>query len=455
MLKAIGNALDAFTNFVWGTPLLILLVGGGVFLMLYSRFLPYRNIGHAFKILSGKYDDPNEPGEIPHYQALSSALSSTLGLGNIAGVAIAIHVGGPGAVFWMWVSAFVGVATKYFTCTLAIMYRGRDSAGRLQGGPMYVIREALGKPWLFLAFFFALAGMFGTLPAFQINQLTQIVREVVAIPNGLADAQHHFVFDLLFGLFVAAFIGYVIFGGIKRVGASAGRLVPLMVVMYLGATFYIIAVNLGEVPHVFGMIFTDAFTGKAVAGGFVGAMIIGVRQGAFSNEAGIGTAPMAHGAAQTREPVREGLVAMLGPFIDTLVVCSCTALAILLTGAWQADLNGVAMTNQAFEHSMGVAGPWLLILIVIFFSVSTMFTLWYYGAKCLGFLVGAEHQHWYRWLYLALVVGGSVVSVKAVVGLLTGFYGLMAIPTMIMTFLLAPRVVRASRDYFRRMAATA
>lgn len=449
MLKAIEQAFNAFTNFVWGTPLLVLLVGGGLFFVFYSRFLPYRHLRHAFKILKGDYDDPNEPGDIPHFQALSGALSGTLGLGNIAGVAVAIHAGGPGAIFWMWVTALVGVATKFFTCTLAIMYRGKDSEGNLQGGPMYVIREGLGKRWLPLAFFFALAAMFGTLPAFQINQLTQIVRDVVAYPYGLADAQHHFSFDLIFGLIMAGFIGYVIFGGVKRVGKAAGSVVPGMVLLYLGATIYIIAVNIGQLPQALSLIFTDAFTGKAVTGGLLGTVIIGVRQGAFSNEAGIGTAVMAHGAAQTSEPIREGLVAMLGPMIDTILVCSCTAFVIILTGAWQHDVNGVAMTNDAFQQSMGPFGAWLLVLIVVFFSVSTMFTFWYYGAKCLGFLIGAQNQHWYRWLYLALVVGGSVISVKAVVGLITGFYGLMAIPTVIMTLLLAPRVMYAARQYFR------
>ncbi|MGD8378085.1 MAG: alanine/glycine:cation symporter family protein [Gammaproteobacteria bacterium] len=450
MLKTIETALNAFTNFVWGMPLLVLLVGGGLFFVFYSRFLPYRHLRHSFKVLRGDFDDPNEPGDIPHYQALSGALSGTLGLGNIAGVAVAIHAGGPGAIFWMWVTALVGVATKYFTCTLSIMYRGTDSEGHLQGGTMYFIREGLGRRWYVLAAFFSLAGMFGTLPAFQINQLTQIVRDVVAVPYGLATAEHHFTFDFLFGLLMAGFIGYVIFGGVKRVGAMAGRLVPGMVILYLLATLFIIAVNIEHLPGAIALIFTDAFTGKAVAGGLVGTVIMGVRQGAFSNEAGIGTAPLAHGAAQTHEPVREGMVAMLGPLIDTIIVCTCTALVILLTGVWQTADNGVVLTDSAFQQAMGPFGAWLLTVIVVFFSVTTMFTFWYYGAKCLGFLIGAHNQHWYRYLYLALVVGGSVVSIKAVVGLLTGFYGLMAIPTMIATLMLAPKVMEATRDYFRR-----
>jgi len=451
MLEAVNNVLSAFPGYVWGTPLVVLLVGGGLFFVFYLRFLPYRHFRHALEILRGDYDDPNEPGDIPHYQALSSALSGTLGLGNIAGVAVAIHAGGPGAVLWMWITALVGVATKYVTCSLGIMYRGYDSNGDLQGGPMYVIREGLGRRWQPLAVFFCVAALFGTLPSFQINQLTQIVREVVAVPNGWASAQHHFTFDLIFGLVMAAFIAYVIFGGIRRVGITAGRLVPLMVVLYLVSTLFILVVNAGRIPHALDMIVADAFSGRAVAGGVLGVMAIGVRQGAFSNEAGIGTAVMAHGAAQTREPIREGLVAMLGPVIDTVIVCSCTALAILVTGAWRTSDNGVALTNSAFQQSMGPFGGWLLTVIVVFFSLSTMFTFWYYGAKCLGYLIGAHRQGWYRWFYLALVVGGSVVSVEAVVGLITGFYGLMAVPNMIATLRLSPRVAAASRDYFTRL----
>ena len=451
MLDAIDHALSAFTDYVWGTPLVVLLVGGGLFFVVYTRFIPYRHFGHALAILRGQYDDPEDPGDIPHYQALSGALSGTLGLGNIAGVAVAMHAGGPGAVFWMWVTALVGVATKFVSCSLSIMYRGYDSEGRLQGGPMYVIREGLGRRWQPLAVFFCVAALFGTLPAFQINQLTQIVRDVVAVPNGWTGPQHHFTFDLTFGLAMAVFIGYVIFGGVKRVGSTAGRLVPLMVLLYLAATVFILAANAAQIPHAIALIVTDAFSGKAIAGGALGVMAIGVRQGAFSNEAGIGTAVMAHGAAKTREPIREGLVAMLGPVIDTIIVCSCTALAILVTGAWHSSDNGVALTNNAFQQSMGPYGAWLLTLIVVFFSMSTMFTFWYYGAKCLGYLLGAHRQHWYRWLYLALVVGGSVISVKAVVGLITGFYGLMALPNMIATLRLSPRVVAAARDYFGRL----
>lgn len=447
----IDTLFNAFSNFVWGYLVLWLLLGAGFWLLIYSRGLAYRHFHHSFQLLTGRWDRHDDPGDITHFQALSAALSGTLGLGNIAGVAVAIFVGGPGAIFWMWLTGLLGVTIKFFTCSLAIMYRGRDSMGVLQGGPMYVIREGLPKRWYPLAVFFAVAAMFGTLPVFQVNQLTQIVRDVIAIPQGWAAADAHFGFDLGFGILVAFMVGVVIFGGISRVGFTAARIVPFMVLLYLAAAIWILIDNAGAVPAAFGLIFTDAFTGQAVAGGFLGALLIGVRQGAFSNEAGIGNESLAHGAARTQVPVREGLVAMIGPVVDTLIVCTATALVILVTGVWEIGTDsGVTMTAQAFESALGAFGPWLLVVLVVFFSVSTMFTFWYYGAKCLGFLIGAEKQHYYRWFYVLLVVVGSVLSIDAVVGLITGMYGLMAIPTVVSTVLLAPKVLAHARDYLGR-----
>jgi len=450
-MEAIAHFLDAFASLVWGAPLLVLLLGGGVFFVVYSRGLPYRSFRHAIEILGGRYDDPNEDGDVPHFQALASALSGTLGLGNVAGVAVAISVGGPGAVFWMWVSAIVGVTTKFFTCTLAVMYRGRDSADRVQGGPMYVVVEGLGRRWRPLAVFFCLAGLFGTLPVFQANQLTQIVRDVIFVPNGWV-GEDHFFFDLVFGTVVAALVAVVVFGGIRRIGAVAARLVPSMVLLYLGATVYILASHLSEIPGLLWLILKDAVTGEAAAGGAVGSVIVtGVRRGAFSNEAGIGTEAMAHGAARTNEPVREGLVAMLGPVVDTLIVCTCTALALLMTGVWRtSEATGVTLAAEAFDHAMPGFGPYFLTLIVFLLSGTTIFTFWYYGAKCLGFLVGAERGHYYRYVYVALVVAGAVFSLDAVLGLIDGMYALMAIPTMTSSLLLAPKVMHGAREYFHR-----
>ena len=452
-MQTVERVLVAFADFVWGTPLVVLLVGGGLFFLMFSRLLPYRYFHYGPLILSGRYDDPRADGDISHFGALSSALSGTLGLGNIAGVAVAIAIGGPGAVFWMWVSAVVGVATKFYTCSLAVMYRGPDSLGRLQGGPMYVIVHGLGRRWRPLAVLFSVAGLFGTLPVFQINQLVQILRDVVAVPSGWVTSEDPFGFNLAVGLTVAALVGAVIIGGIKRVGAVAGRLVPTMVLLYLAAVGYIMLQYYAEIPAALILIVTDAFTGQAAAGGAIGAVILtGIRRGAFSNEAGIGTEAMAHGAAKTGEPIREGLVAMLGPVVDTLIVCTCTALAILLTGVWQgAAASGITLTANAFELAMPGLGGYLLVTLVAFLSISTMITFWYYGAKCLGFLIGAEHQHWYRYFYTALIVVGAIGSLDAVIALIDGMYALMAIPTMTSALLLAPRVNTAARDYLARL----
>jgi AGCS family alanine or glycine:cation symporter len=317
----IESALTGFSAFMWGTPLVVLLVGGGLFFMAHSRLVPYGHFRHALEILRGDFDDPTQAGALPHYQALATALSGTLGLGNVAGVAVAITLGGPGAVFWMWVTAVVGVATKFHTATLAIMYRGRDSAGCLQGGPMYVIREGLGPRWWPLAHLFAVAGVVGTLPVFQVNQLVQIVRDTVAIPLGWTSAASHFGFDACAGVVIALAVLAVILGQIRRIGVVAGRLVPFMVGAYLAMTAAVLVGAAGEVPAAFALIFRDAVSGDAVAGGALGTVVLmGIRRGAFSNEAGIGTEALAHGAARTDEPVREGLVAMLGPVIDTLAV---------------------------------------------------------------------------------------------------------------------------------------
>ena len=447
MLATIDAALSAFSTFVWSNVLWLLLAAG-VFLFLFSRGLPYRHFGHALALLTGRFDARDDPGELTHFQALCAALSGTLGLGNIAGVAVAIAAGGPGAVFWMWLTALLGVGTKFFTCTLAVMYRGENSMGVVQGGPMYVIREGLPRRWHPLAVFFCVAALFGSLPVFQVNQLVQIVRDVVAVPAGWTSSDAHFGFDLLAGTLAALVVGGVIFGGVSRVGYAAARIVPAMVVVYLAAVGAVLVANAGAIPGTLARIVGEAFAVDAAAGGLLGTLLIGVRQGAFSNEAGIGTEALAHGAARTKVPAREGLVAMIGPVVDTLIVCTATALVILVTGvADSGEDNGVTLTARALEAGLGGFGPGLLVLLVAMFSISTMFTFWYYGAKCLGFLVGAERQDAYRWFYVALILFGAVVSVEGAVGLITGMYGLMAIPTVISTVLLAPKVMAHARTY--------
>ncbi|GAA6170029.1 alanine/glycine:cation symporter family protein [Sessilibacter corallicola] len=439
-----------FAAFMWGTPLIVLLVGGGLFFVIFSKGLPYRHFPHAINVLRGKYAKEGGEGQISHYQALTTALSGTLGLGNIAGVAIAISIGGPGAIFWMWVTAVVGVATKFYTCTLAVMYRGYDSNGQLQGGPMYVIREGLGKRWMPLAVLFALAGMCGALPVFQINQLVQIVRDAVAIPSGITTESNHLVFDLSLGIALSIVVWIVLIGNIQRIGKVTAALVPVMVVLYMIMTIVVLAVKADQIPNAFYLIFHHAFTPESAASGTLLTIILtGVRRGAFSNEAGIGTEAMAHGAAKTNEPVREGVIAMVGPVVDTLLVCTCTALVVLVTGAWQIEgSSGVTLTAQAFESVLPGFGAYLLTIMVLFLSLSTVFTFGYYGSKCLGFLIGANRQHYYIWMYTGLVILGATVSLTTVVNLIDAMYALMAIPTMVSTILLAGKVNQAAKRYF-------
>jgi alanine or glycine:cation symporter, AGCS family len=436
-----------FVELVWGTPLVVLLLGGGCFFLVLSRALPYRHLGHALGIMLGRYETPDQPGELTHKQALAAALSNTMGLGNVAGVALAIVAGGPGAIFWMWMSAVIGIATKFFTCSLGVMYRGADSLGQLQGGPMYVIREALPRGFYPLAIMFAVAGLVGTLPLFQANQLSALISDAVFSgnpPNWAAPAT---------GLVLAVVVGKVIFGGLPRVARVAVTALPAMVMVYLAMTLWIVATHITEVPAVLASIVSEAFQPTAVGGGMLGVILIGVSRGAFSNEAGVGTEVMAHGAARTGEPIREGLLAALGPIIDTLLVCTCTALVILLAGDWQApgNLSGITLTANAFRAEMGLPGILALSFVALILSTTTMFTGWYYGAKCFGFLVGAQWQPYFRWFFIAAVVFGATVSIDVVFNLISGSYGLMAIPTMISTLVLAPKVMIAAKDYFARL----
>jgi AGCS family alanine or glycine:cation symporter len=462
LIQNIETSLAAFSSFVWGTPLLILLLGGGMFFLIYSRFLPFRYLMHAIQVLRGKYDDPDDPGEISHFEALSSALAATVGMGNISGVAVAIMTGGAGALFWMWLCAILGMATKFFTCSLAVMYRGKDSDGNVQGGPMYVIMEGLGKNWRALAIFFAVAGLVGCTPIFQANQFTQLINEVVLIPLDFIDkigykdtlANHQIpLSSWIIGVSCAVLVAMVIFGGIKRIGQVAGKAVPFMVVLYVLSVLFIILSNYDKVGGIFILIFEDAFTAESILGGSLGAIIlIGAKRAAFSNEAGIGTAPMAHGAAKTEEPIREGLVAMLGPLIDTIVICTMTGLAILLTGvASDGKVDGVTLTAKAFEQVIPY-GSYLLAICAGIFSITTMLSYYYYGYKCFSFLFGTKHKNFYYLFYLFAIILGAIVPLKAAISLIDGGFALMAIPTIISAVLLAPKVNQAAKKYFAKYA---
>ena len=454
-MEQLNQIISDFASYAWGLPLLFLLIGGGLYLLILSRFLPFRYLGHALQVLRGKYDNPNDSGEITHFQALTTALSSTIGMGNIAGVAVAISIGGPGAVFWMWISAIIGMSTKFFTSTLAIMYRGKDSHGNIQGGPMYFIVEGLGAKWKPLAVFFSLCGLVGALPVFNVNQLTQAINDILLVPNGVETG---FSTNLIIGIGLVIITSMVILGGLNRIGKVASKMVPSMVLLYFVLVLFILIVNYHVVPKYFVMIFTDAFAatnfkGDSFLGGVVGGLILlGIRRGAFSNEAGIGTAPMAHGAAKTNEPVREGLVAMLGPAIDTLVVCTLTALAILVTGVWQTtDANGVSLTASAFGNAMPGVGKYLLLVCIAVFSISSLFSYSYYGSKCMSFLFGADNKHYYNYIYIASIIMGATTSLAMMINLIDGFFALMAIPTMTATIIMAPRVTKEIKLYFSRL----
>jgi alanine or glycine:cation symporter, AGCS family len=450
---------------VW-TPVLFLLILGGLFFFIYSGFIQYKYFGHAISVLRGKYDNPNDPGHINAYEALSTALASTVGMGNIAGVAAAISIGGPGALFWMWVTAFVGMSTNFFTSTLSVMYRGKDSAGVLQGGPMYVIKEALGKPWQPLAILFSICVMVGCLPIFQANQLTQVIIDIGITSESTRAASFTVAgFEINIAKFVIGTVlmilsAVVIVGGIQRIGTWAGKMVPLMIVIYFVSVVAILIVNYAKVPTYLWMVITDAFAadnyrGEPALGGIVGGLIVaGVRRASFSNEAGIGTAPMALGASRSKEPIREGLVSMMSPLIDTLIVCTLTALAILVTDVWKTSgASGVSLTASAFEISLGTPGKLLLLLSAFFFAITSLFSYSYYGSKGMAFLFGAKAGHYYNYFYLSTIVVGAVASMTDVMNVIDIAYALMAFPTMLSGFVLAPKVMAEARKYFAKLDA--
>lgn len=465
-MKFLEDAVANFSGWIWGIPLLILVMGGGLFFLVYSKFSPFLYFRHAVDVLRGKYRSEDQEGQISSYEALSTAIAATVGMGNISGVAVAITMGGPGAIFWMWVSAFFGIATKFFTCTLAVMYRGRDSEGEVRGGPMYVITEGLGQKWKPLATFFCIFGLIGALPIFQANQLTAALNSILGPAAGYSTESGFELFgstvaysSLITGLVLTALVSTVIFGGIKKIGRVASKLVPSMVVIYFVLVLYILLQNAAEIPGIFGSIISEAFSGNAILGGGIGAIIVvGAKRAAFSNEAGIGTAPMVHGDSKTDHPVREGLVAMLGPAIDTLVVCTLTALVILGTGVYEQYLGaqdtgllGVTLTLEAFNQAIPGAGGYLLGLCILIFAISTMLSYSYYGVKCMSFMLGAKKGNWYNYIYIGTIVVGAVASLGFVVNLIDSGFALMAIPTMVSAILLAPKVIEASKTYFAKL----
>ena len=441
--------LKAISGTEW--PMFILLIGGGLFLVLYSKFSPYRYFGHAIAITRGKYDDKNAKGDVSSLQALSAAVAATVGLGNISGVAIAIHDGGPGVVFWIWMTAVIGMCIKFYSCSLSVMFRGQDSEGKLQGGPMFYITQGLGKKYKPLAIFFCIAGLFGFLGVFTANQFTETFMSVIQ-PSDSLFQMSDFNWKLIIGFILAIITSFVIFGGLAKIAKVATAIVPFMVMVYLVAVIGVMIVNASQVLPSLKLIITEAWDfNTVVTGGFWGLVIIGVRRAMFSNEAGLGSAPMYHGQSKNDEPIREGLVAMLGPFIDTILVCTFTAVVIILSGAYLEEGSGIVMTLNAFNTSLGSWGGVLLMIIVSAFAMSTLFTYSYYGVKCLSFLTNAKIGRFYNWYFVIMIVFAAVASLELVKNLIDLSYALMVIPNMIAVLLLAPKVNKAAKVYFQKM----
>ena len=462
MLDKVGQFIINIAEILCGYPLFFLLIGGGLYLFISSGAVSLRRLPAALTELRRKPDKQAGNGQISSVQALASVVAATVGLGNIAGVAIALVMGGPGAIFWMWVSALVGMATKYHEGVLAIMYKGKDDQGNPQGGPMHIITRGLGVKWTPLAKFFAVAGLFGTMCIMNANQLTEALMTTFTSPDsiegsswassvgGFLGLENVSVFRLLFGIAIAVIVGIVILGGIKRIASVATVMVPFMVGLYFIMVLYIIITNIHGVPAVFKSIFTEAFNLRAGLGALAGIAIIGARRAALVNDAGIGTASIMHGASRNNEPVREGLIAMLGPSIDSGLVCTLTAVAILLCGNIHVDgVQGLAVAMDAFKRAIP-AGDILLMCVVICFALSSMFSYSFYGTTCANYLFGTRRGRFYAWVFLASMVVFAVVPIEAAVGACDLFYALMAIPTMIALLMLSPKVRKATKEYFAK-----
>lgn len=512
-VQQLSDLIDAANTVVWGPIMIVLLVGTGLYLTIRLRFVQLRFFSHAVKCITGRYDDPAEKGDISHFQALCAALSATIGTGNIAGVATAIALGGPGAVFWMWVTALVGMATKFTSCSLALRYRVLHEDGSASGGPMYYLEKGLNLKWLGVVFAFC-AGVasLGIGNAVQANSATDGLLALVPeqfkamqIAPSMPVLGGVSVIKPLIGVILALLVGVVIIGGIKRIARVASKIVPLMCILYVTGALIILAKNLFAVPEAFGQIFQYAFRPVAAGGGFVGVVLSrtiqkGVARGVFSNESGLGSAPMAYAATKTHEMARAGFVAMLGPFIDTLIVCTMTALVIITTGVWQVKSEdgqvlygpgakglpmkmmvgddyrqvigtcesepkpyldeagqpyllptGAALTASAFEHSLAKPGCWIVSISLVFFAYSTMISWSYYGDRCFEYLFGPRSVMPYRYVYCLVVIVGAVGTLDLVWTIADILNALMAVPNLIALLALVGTVAVETKDYVRRM----
>lgn len=456
--------VDQIGAIIWGPLTILLLVGTGLYLSIRLRFIQLLRLGLSMRIMSGRDAEKSQVGELSHFSALTVALSAAIGNGNIAGVATAIALGGPGAIFWMWVTAVVGMATVFASTTLALKFRHYDPETGYAGGPMHYIERGLGPKWKPLAQFFALCviiAAYGTGNMVEANSVADTMefslRDILGYePSG----QRVFGVKLAIGVVYGLLIWMVIVGGIRRIGLVVSRLVPLMFVVYVGSALVVLGLNLGAIPGAFALIFSDAFTGTAATGGFAGAAVMttiqfGVARGVFSNEAGLGTTPIAMAATRVDEPVRAGLVAMNGPLFDTLVVCTITALVIITTDVWTTGVSGSELTTMAFNAAVSDLGKLAVTVSLLFFSFSSVVGWSYYGDRGIGYLFGNKPVRLYRNLFCLLLPVGAVMDLELVWALCDIANGLMAVPNLIALLLLSPLVVRLTKDYFLRRTADA
>jgi len=447
-MDSIISAINTINGVVWGPPMLILLAGTGLFLTFGLKLIPQRKLGYGFKMLwNGRKS--KEEGDISPFNALMTALSATVGTGNIAGVATAVFLGGPGALFWMWAIAVIGMATKFSEAVLAVHFREKDALGNHVGGPMYYIKNGLGEKWKWLGILFAI---FGMLAGFGIGNTIQSNSVAGALESTFG------VHPLVTGIIIAVLVALVLIGGIRRIGEVAGKLVPLMALFYVGGGLIILISHADKLPEAFGMIFYYAFNPIAATGGFAGAAVwaamrFGIARGVFSNEAGLGSAPIAHAAAQTNNPIRQGTVAMLGTFIDTIIICSITGLVILVTGVWDSGANGAPLSAMAFNAGLpGGWGQYIVSIGLAVFAFTTIIGWSFYGEKCTQFLFGERSNVPFRLLWVLDIPLGTLpgVDLNSLWLVADTLNAMMAIPNLIALLLLSPVVFKLTRDYFSK-----
>lgn len=445
------DAVGWLNGVVWGPPMLVAIGFTGLFLMVGLRLMPILHMRHGFRMLWRGRHATTQEGDISPFNALATSLSATIGTGNIAGVATAIFLGGPGALFWMWCTALVGMATKYAEAVCAVRFREVDPRGRYVGGPMYYIKNGLSRRWAWLAVAFAL---FGAIAGFGIGNTVQAnsVADALEVRFGIPEWQS--------GVAMMVLVGMVLIGGIKWIAEVAGRLVPIMAVAYIAAGLLILALNASEIPAAIALIVTKAFTPTAATGGFAGAAVwmairFGVARGVFSNEAGLGSAPIAHAAAKTTEPVEQGVIAMLGPFIDTIILCSITGLVIITSGAWTEGITGAPLAAEAFERGLPNWGSIIVTLGLAVFALTTLLGWGYYSERCVEYLVGVRAIVPYRILWVLVIPLGATGDLGFIWLLADTLNALMALPNLIALLLLSPLVFRMTRTYFAKLAASA